>query len=143
MTFVHTSEPRASPVCGIECRSSKERQREPGRSLHRHEMVDRCFEPRLCFPHPVSAGKSLGRKRREKQEGSNKIVEKRTQTEPWYFRKPTVAGRAMYAFQENKTDKSQDIPPSREPKPNKTPLFRTLEGSGTSHRKNIFESLET
>lgn len=34
------------------------------------EMGDRCFQPRLCFPHPVSAGKSLGRKRREKQEGN-------------------------------------------------------------------------
>jgi hypothetical protein len=79
----------------------------------------------------------------KKQERSNKIVERPTQTEPWYFREPTVAGRAMYAFQENKTDKSQDIAQSMEPKPNQTPLFHILEGLGTSHRKNIFQSLET
>lgn len=27
------------------------------------------------------------------------------QTKPWYFRKPTVTGRAMYAFQADKKNK--------------------------------------
>jgi hypothetical protein len=106
-------------------------------------MGDRCSRPRLALSAPSQCRKIPRTEEKRKTGEKQQNCPKPTQTEPWYFREPTVAGRAKYAFQENKTDNSQDIAQSMEPKPNQTPLFHTLEGLGTSHRKNIFESLET
>jgi hypothetical protein len=90
------------------------------------------------------------KEKRKKKQGRSIIAQRHepsqtepNRTEPWYFRKPTLNGRAMYAFQVNKNkDKSKDVTQSTEPEPNKTPLVHTRSENQVK-RKNIFESLET